>query len=354
MSENLTQAYRYLYDHAQPVIRNEAAAYLGLETEELRAQMLNLSTVQYWIGCLEQYAHELKTHNSGDTCLENSMHKLLSFGIRETDDPRIPETNRFILEYMQKNAGNQRFYDSVNPTIAASWLACMGYEDQLVVDIIRERVEAVYSFAQYRDYDIYTSPSGYPPIPTERQAHPLVHPRLYEGNVWKLPTVHDLFAYANLPAVLDREERIHTMIDAVIEYILDERYQRLPIGYGLMLVRPNRYYGMGWSMHLYRYFENSPLGLYGIVWNMELLSHFKKARESEWFKNTLEHLRSFEKDGLYEFPKEYISEAKNAYYVGGGHMGLGEDRKKKQSVALESTAWMLRILRNARGQDPTA
>ncbi|HOG00677.1 MAG: hypothetical protein BWY35_01563 [Firmicutes bacterium ADurb.Bin248] len=342
----MEEKYRCLLECANPIIQNEAAAFLELQADGFRMKMLNHKDVQYWLNCLLQYAQKPQTHNSADTCLENSMHKLVSFGVRESDDPRIGEANRFILDFMYKNKGNPRFYDSVNPTITASWLACMGCEDDLVVEILRERVEAVYSFTKGGNYDIYLDPAGYPSIPKERAKHPFVNPALYEGNVWRLPSVHDVFAYANLPKILARDHSIRQMIDTAIAYIMDERYQRLPIGYGLMLVRPKSYYGMGWSMHLYRYFENSPLGLSGVVWNMELLSHFKRARETDWFKDTLRHLEGFEKDGLYEFPCEYVSERKNQYYVGGGHMGLGEDRRQKAGRKIESTAWMLRILRN--------
>ena len=76
-------------------------------------------------------------------------------------------------------------------------------------------------------------------------------------------------------------------MDCIIEYILDERYQRLHRGYGLMLVHPDRYYSMGWSVHLDHYFNHdNEISSDGVIWAMELMSHFKKARESDWFKRT--------------------------------------------------------------------
>jgi hypothetical protein len=223
----------------------------------------------------------------------------------------------------------------------------MGYEEQVVTDLLRERIEAVYDFAKEGNYDIYVKPEGYPAIPKARADHSLVDPSLYGNEIWKLPTVHDVFAYANLPAVLRKEPRIQKKIDVIIRYILDERYQRLPRGYGLMLVYPDKYYSMGWSVHLDHYFkDNARMGIDGVVWAMELMSHFGAARESEWFKRTLEHLEQYEKDGLYEFPACYLSEGTDKYYVGGGHMGLGENRRERKGLTIESTAWMMRILRN--------
>ncbi len=74
------------------------------------------------------------------------------------------------------------------------------------------------------------------------------------------------------------------------------------------------------------------------------MSHFSCARSSAWFIKTLEQLELFGENGVYEFQPEYLIEAKSKYYVGGNHMGLGEDRKKKLGRKLESTAWMMRIL----------
>ena len=67
----------------------------------------------------------------------------------------------------------------------------------------------------------------------------------------------------------------------------------------------------------------------------------------------LAHLEQYGQDGIYEFPREYVTEAKNKYYVGGGHMGLGEDRKKSLSRKLESTAWMMRILSHCQAEETT-
>ncbi len=178
-----------------------------------------------------------------------------------------------------------------------------------------------------------------------------MNPALYEGNKWRLPTVHDLFAYARLPNRLKNAAGLRDKIEAIITYILDERYQRLHRGYGLMLAPPNRYYSMGWSVHLSRYpgvdLSGINTGLNrSIVWEMELLSHFETAWRSQWFEQNIAHLNSFAAGDRWVFPKEYLHESAKQYYVGGGHMGLGESRRGKLWCAVESTAWMLRILIN--------
>ncbi len=345
MQENIRKAYQFLMDNGQSIVSNEAAIALGQESEERRQKMLQHPQVQYWIDCADQFRLKRQIHNSADTCLENWMHKLLSFGVRERDDSRLETLNREILQFIRDNPDDGFFFNTVNCTIAASWLICMGHQDKLVTDVIAERVHVVHEFIRKKNYDIYVDPVGYPTIPKQRAMHPLVNPVLYEKNVWKLPTVHDIFAFANLPEAL-RNSSIQSKIDDIIEYILDERYQRLYRGYGLMLVPPRAYYSMGWSVHLDHYFDNTPgLSQDGVVWAMELMSHFKPARESAWFRKTLQHLQEFEKDGLYEFPAAYLTESKNKYFVFGGHMGLGENRKNKTALMIESTAWMLRILK---------
>ena len=345
MSTVLNNGYRFLYENGAPVLKNEAALNLGLSTAGLRDEMLRQPQVQYWFERLALFMKKPAIHNAADECFENIMHKLLSLGVREDDHPLLSECSHGLIQYMKEHMGDTRFYDTINPAIVCGWLTRMGHTEDIVCRLVLQRIEAVYGFVKEGSYEIYVDTEGYPAIPAARAGHPLVNPALYEGNVWRLPTVHDMFLYARLPQPLQDDSSLPGKIDTLTGYILDGRYQRLHLGYGLMLVKPNKYYGMGWSVHLNGYEESGAPPLWeSTVWAMELMSHFPRARKSEWFLSTLAHLNQFGENGVYEFPPEYISEAKNKYYVGGGHMGLGEDRKKKLSRKLESTAWMMRIL----------
>ena len=326
----LEKGYRFLYDHAKPIVKHEAAAALGLGTDALRAERIACPEVQYWIGRLHLFTGSPQVHNADDHCLENAMHKLASFGVAEGDDPRIGETNRFILNLLQARRGDLRFYDTINPTIAASWLAYAGHSEPLVMELLRERIELVYDFVRKKDYGLYVLPDGYPAIPAARRGAPLVDPALYEGNRWRLPTVHDLFAFAHLPPSLSGDPELAPKIDAIAAYILDDRYQRLHPGYGLMLVPPNRYYAMGWSVQLSGWFEDRPLAGASLLWCMDLMAPFAPARQSAWFQRMLRHLEAQGSDGIYEFPKEYLKEAHRSYYVGGGAHGPGRGQKTKK------------------------
>ena len=110
---------------------------------------------------------------------------------------------------------------------------------------------------------------------------------------------------------------------------------------------PNKYYGMGWSVHLPRFFgeEETRIPASGAVWWADAMASFPIAARSDWFQRMLAHLDGFRtSDGLWKFPAAYLTEASDKYFVGGGHMGLGESRKNRDGLKLESTAWMLRIL----------
>lgn len=82
--------------------------------------MLQHPQVQYWIDCADQFRLKRQIHNSADTCLENWMHKLLSFGVRESDDSRLETLNREILQFIRDNPEDGFFFNTVNCTIAAS------------------------------------------------------------------------------------------------------------------------------------------------------------------------------------------------------------------------------------------
>ena len=341
------EIFGYLYENSGPIIKNEAAKALGLPAEAAKKEMLKDPAVLYWLSCTQEFYNNQRVHDSFDTRLENWMHKLVSFGVIEDDDEQIKKVNARVREHIIENAGNEKFFDSISNVIAASYLACMGYTDDAAADIIKQRIDTVYEFAKNFDYDIYADKEDYPAVPKARDMHPLVKPGLYAGNVWRLPTVHDMFAFSHLPAKIREDKSLAGKIETIMEYILTDEYQSLPWGYGLMLVPPKTYYSMGWSVKLSRYFRTDEKHkIDPILWETELMSHFETVRKSEWFIKRIEFLKSYCSDGIYEFPSNYLTENKDKYYVGGGHMGLGENRRKKNWRRLESTAWMMRILRN--------
>ena len=339
-------ALQWLYEKGNPILRLLAAGRLGLEQEDLRAQMLAHGDVRYWLSCLpDAYAH-ISVHNSFDACLENCLRKLALFGVREQDSPKLAALNRFLVERLERRMEQPELMNPLELAILASSLTSFGHGEEPVVHGIRTRLEDCFAFARAGDFDIHTNTADYPTIPAGRGEHPLVHPRFYEGNRWQFPMVYDLYAFANLPAALRTEAGTQEMVDAVIANVLDERYQRLPRGYGLMLDPPRSYFSIGWSVHLPLFFSNSGDGAPdpGTLWWAEAMAHFPVTATSIWFARLMEHLESFRTaEGFYRCPAAYLTENSNKYFVGGGHMGLGEERRARDRLTLESTAWLLRI-----------
>jgi hypothetical protein len=275
-----------------------------------------------------------------------SMRKVLQFGVQERDDPRLAQMNTVVLDKLANHLEHPERMDPVHYTILASHMAAMGHGEKPVVEIITERLDSSMEFTALGGSDMHTDPAGFPSIPAARRGRPLIDPKYYIGNRYRYPLVYDLFAYANMPLSLSRNPDIRKKIDSIINVILDGRYQRLPLGYGLVFFPPNRYYSMGWSVHLPKFFESGENRVpdSGSLWWAEAMAHFPTAVRSKWFKRITEHLEGFRTaDGFWQFPTAYLSESENKYFVGSGHMGLGENRKSKDALKLESTAWMLRI-----------
>ena len=49
--------------------------------------------------------------------------------------------------------------------------------------------------------------------------------------------------------------------------------------------------------------------------------------------------------GTYRFPREYLQENNNEYWIGSSHMGLEENRRTNLALELESTFWKVEFLK---------
>ena len=140
-------------------------------------------------------------------------------------------------------------------------------------------------------------------------------------------------------------------IDTVIEYILADAYQQdIRPGYGNIRKAKRHYYGMGWSVHVPGFHGFPVTDPRELVLYMLLLAPFAPANQSPWFAAALDHLDTFRTDrGTWRFPSEFLVEKGKGggYYVLGYHMGLGENRRQKAALELESTFYMLKILKLA-------
>jgi hypothetical protein len=148
------------------------------------------------------------------------------------------------------------------------------------------------------------------------------------------------------PEMLD--EQTTARIDAIVDYVLDPRSQALHDGYGYAWIKERRTcYGWGWSPHLPGFDAGGFLpgegSLATLVQRLELMARFPRARRSAWLQGAVQHLEGFRTEqGTYRFPTDYLID-REGYYVSGFGMGLGEDRRKKTALEVESTFRMLKI-----------
>jgi hypothetical protein len=289
--------------------------------------------------------------------LEGYVAKLLEYGLTKDIKPfhermrvfRQYVSNRWV-EAARASQDGQDVRDGWAIFIAimlSSYLVRAGYRYADLLEFIKYRAEALYRNAKEKNVDVYYSEyelSKMPKRPPNWLSTPVLRPEFF-GNKSPLPNIWDVFALAYSPE--DRKPvELREQIRGIIEYVLDERFQELPWGYGLVFYNANRrYYGCGWSPRLpgLQGFED-PLDQATLVLYVDLMSRFLEARDSAWFKCCLEHLETFGTGtGTYCFPKNYLQEKKDQSFVCGGSMGLGENRRTKNALEIESTFRMLLI-----------
>ena len=341
-----------LFNEGDPVLRHLVATRLarttsGYNMARLREEMRDTKNAAYWFECLTKREGVGAIHGSRDTCFENALGKLVSFGLGR-GDAELDRAVGVFIDWIERVEEKSPFERLIAP-IVASVLAWGGYwQVEAIGRYWNQRINDLYEFAVNRDYSIHADKAAYKGIPQSFQDRLLIDPGLYPEGRLKLPWIYDIRAFTALRDDSARPD-MSAKIDVIIDYVLDPRYQDFPKGYGIIALEQGRYYALGWSVWLpgFRGFEMDGFEAGCLVQRLEMMSHFPSARSSEWFINCLAHLESFKTgNGTYLFPKEYLNEKKNSYLITGGHMGLGEDRRRKAWRELESTYWMLAIRRN--------
>jgi len=124
---------------------------------------------------------------------------------------------------------------------------------------------------------------------------------------------------------------------------LDSRFQAIKDGYGI-LADKKRYWAMGWDpkpTDLRKDYRCNP-----ILLKLDLLGRFSVAANSEWFTQALKLINEYtDESGIYHFPKSFLTE-KDSNWILGSHMGLGENRRRKDALTIEGTFRALVIMKN--------
>lgn len=346
----------WLFENGGSVIRYGTVTELSdslsvFDLDRLERDLLASPLVRKWLANLGSGP----IHGSKDTYFENAMGKLLEFGLRAGMRPFHGRTHRFRRWLEDTMGSRQGMMDTLNSTIVAAGLARAGYaREKLVRAFLLKRLDHLHETIRRFGHDIYIDADTFGDMPKAWRIRnrPLIDPDIYPGGAFGLPYIHDLYGLSALPADA-KGRQTNKKINAVIRYVLSPEHQALEPGYGLLRHGKGRYYAIGWRTDLPGY-GGSDLDAHQarvLAQRVELMAHFPEARRHAWFGNAVQHLEGFctQRDS-YLFPRRYLQETRNQYWVSGGHMGLEENRRPPRAIELESTFRMLRIKRACRQQ----
>lgn len=329
----------WLTERSGPIIRYLIACDLcdvpdAAHQQTLLKEVVATAEVQRWLALLGSGG----IHGSKDACAENCLAKLCEFGVRAG----TPELDAKVLPFIQQ---------AVNPIdgqIMLPFLCWAGYwREEAVRTSAVARLAALARTASLPTFTPFLCEDELRGLPKAWHGKPIFrHEHNPVGGVLPLPWCYDLHLLAHYPR---EEAETAAHIDAVVSLLLHPEYQAAGRAYiwdqqrhtcnacGTFLLPGYRGFTAG--------VDFNPRQL---IFTLEALARFPQVQHSTWFQACVSHLEQFRTAaGTYQFPKAYLEEREGYYLYGGMHMGLGENRRQKQALEIESTFRMLRIYRLA-------
>jgi hypothetical protein len=358
----------WLFDNGGPAIRYRTAVDLmddcpASGRKELAGQLLTHKKVKLLLPLLDTFPakpvfnHALDTvliHSGKHNCFEQAVAMLIHLGLRKgiaEFDSRMDRFREYIDNEKVRKAMNDP--EDVRDTwallpafYATPYFLWAGYNNDASMNFAKSRIDSLNNAAFGKNFDIHESIGERPIMKPEYD--PCI-------GATPLPIIHDLILLAYFPENL-KDKKLHDKINTIINYILHEEFQSLPINYGYLNYKSPSgkpaLYSCGWRPVLPCFFDMKPdTQNRTIILYLTLMSRFKPAIQSRWFKTCVGHLEKFRTEtGTYCFPPDCLTEKKEGYYVLGSMMGL-EDRRTKKSLELESTFWMCLINKNIKEAD---
>jgi hypothetical protein len=296
-------------------------------------------------------------HGSKPGAIENVLGRLNELGLRagipELDQRMQPLARIFHLqEDSHPGAQYRTAWERLVKSIFAWGMLRAGYQpDTAMQDFLNAHIENVHKIARDQVFEIYASAEELKGLPRAWAGKAIIRQEVIAN--YHLPLIHDLYILANLPDWL-LTESLSQKIDEIVRYTLDLRFQSFQPGYGYAWIKERRAcYSWGWSPHLAGYKQldwqaETEAGM--LVQHMELMAHFPAAQESRWFQSGLRHLEWYRTGkSSYSFPVHYLRDQPTGYYVNGACMSLGENRRLRRGLEIESTFRMARIRASAGG-----
>lgn len=329
----------WLLQTAGPVIRYRITRELALEPDRrdlpsLQRDLLACPEVRKWLNRLTGRS----LHGSTNSHLENVMAKLLEYGLRAG----IREFDERMQPYVQ---------ECRNPTDRFGWrmmfltpfLVRAGYCDNpALAEVVRSRIDALYKTACKQVFDVHLSREETASLPKPWCNKPIFRPECDVAGATPLPTCYDFYALACFPKTHKPTVR---KIQKILDYIMDPRFQS--IGGGCAW-DPHKRTGYAFSIQPYlpgfAGRKMDALATAKLVLYLDMVASIPGSARYEWVGWALQHLDRFRSSrGTWRFPAKYLLETTGYHLYSGRHMGLGENRRAKEALELESTFRMLRI-----------
>lgn len=333
------------------------------ENKENYTELLQNSEVQYWISRISERSQSKylgDIHGSHDYRMENILGKCWILGLSRKID-QFAENIMFILDYLNKHINyvpekglsfGTIYHYRDQEKVLCSFLPFLGYhDDRAVVHITKQRIECLYKFTCRKYYDVYVDGASLKGVKKEWQPY-IINPDLYADGHISLPDMHDMLLFAGMYSFLSNEDR--DKVEVIVSWLFGDAYQNIISRYGYFYIPGGSYSAKAviFKLHLLDFqsaeFTELPKAEFvSLIFNVFVLSHFKSARESEWFLMALTYLERYRlQSGHYRFPSYMISEKPDSYVIMGGHMNVGENKRNKQYHEILSTYWMERIYHN--------
>jgi hypothetical protein len=330
---------QWLAENAAPVVRYRTQVELmGVDDkavlQETMTDLLALPQTQKRLTLLRDLDYK-RVHGSDSTNLENVLPMLVDFGLDYESEAFRQEVKKDIHF---KKSHDDFHYDKV---ISTPFLLQAKFPIDGLVDFAIERINTIYDFTQHMNFDIYDEIKNYPGVPKPFQDRPLIKPELANGSVCKLPMIYDVVSMAEVYAHVSAD--IKTKIDNIISYVISPKYDIVVPMYGILRAEYRKYYAMGWDCK--KPFNDNHGYEYPNLHRLLLYSRFPVAVKSTWFQNAIDFLMQYKTaNGTFIYPKDYLME-KDCNWILGTRMSLGENRRKKRWSEVESTFYMLKLLR---------
>lgn len=278
-SEQYGNAIDFLMQKGNPSIQYRTLRELCEQhnLDEYAEKLIHSGRAKKILDCLHNHK---EYHGATLYSVENSLNVLIDMGFRVGAgfgefDQEVHSLATSVRSYEPDKS--HLLHDLYCYLVTIPFLARAGMGDEWIHHFITERINIIHHFTSQGTYEIYDVPSRYGRIPESFQNRPIIKQALYEGGVIQFPLIYDLYGFAAVYPTLSSELR--TKVNEIITYIMDDRFQTIEDGYGILRGK-NRFYAMGWDpkpTNLKKDMKYNPL-----LQRMELLSVFDTGISSRW------------------------------------------------------------------------